>query len=81
MLSENDIWAQKHGWYLPGADEQVYFNDMVIKSHSEEMLIQDVEEAFQTLLNPAKCTFGVEEGKFLGYQVTREGILPNPTKI
>ena len=32
-------------------------------------------------LNPAKCTFGAEEGKFLGYYVTNDGILPNPTKI
>lgn len=31
-------------------------------------------------LNPAKCTFGVEEGQFLGYYVTKEGIQPNPTK-
>ena len=66
---------------------EVYVDDMVIKSHNEEMLLQDVEETFKTLvkaqmkLNLAKCTFGVEEGQFLGYQVSREGILPNPTKI
>nr|KAJ0193517.1 hypothetical protein LSAT_V11C800404610 [Lactuca sativa] len=32
-------------------------------------------------VNPTKCTFGVEEGKFLGYQISKEGILSNPTKI
>ena len=32
-------------------------------------------------LNPAKCTFGAEEGKFLGYYVTNDEIFPNPIKI
>ncbi|KAL7604572.1 hypothetical protein Lser_V15G15644 [Lactuca serriola] len=32
-------------------------------------------------LNSDKCTFGVEEGQFLGYQISKEGILPNPIKI
>ena len=60
---------------------------MVIKSVDEETLLLDIEETFKTLdnskmkLNPAKCTFGAEEGKFLGYYVTNDGILPNPTKI
>nr|GEW30623.1 hypothetical protein [Tanacetum cinerariifolium] len=31
-------------------------------------------------LNPKKCSFGVEEGKFLGYIVTSEGIGANPKK-
>nr|KAJ0225480.1 hypothetical protein LSAT_V11C100009930 [Lactuca sativa] len=70
-----------------GRNIKVYIENMVIKSRNEEMLLQDVEETFKTLvkaqmkLNPAKCTFGVEEGQFLGYQVSREGILPNTTKI
>ncbi|GKV48858.1 hypothetical protein SLEP1_g55649 [Rubroshorea leprosula] len=32
-------------------------------------------------LNPAKCTFGVESGKFLGFMVSRRGIEVNPEKI
>lgn len=32
-------------------------------------------------LNPTKCTFGAEEGKFMGYYVTHKGIQPNPSKI
>ncbi|XP_071695118.1 uncharacterized protein [Rutidosis leptorrhynchoides] len=32
-------------------------------------------------LNPKKCTFGVEEGKFLGHIVTERGIKANPKKI
>ncbi|XP_023748530.1 uncharacterized protein LOC111896779 [Lactuca sativa] len=32
-------------------------------------------------LNPTKCTFRVEEGQFLGYYVTMQGIQPSPTKV
>lgn len=32
-------------------------------------------------LNKGKCTFGVQEGLFLGYQITKEGIWPKQTKI
>lgn len=32
-------------------------------------------------LNPAKCTFDVKGGKFLGYMVTKRGIEANPHKI
>ena len=70
-----------------GSNIEVYVDDMVIKSHNEEELLRDVEETFQTIakammkLNPSKCTFRVEEGQFLGYQVSKKGILPNPTKI
>ncbi|XP_076905611.1 putative mitochondrial protein AtMg00860 [Bidens hawaiensis] len=32
-------------------------------------------------LNPCKCSFGVEEGKFLGVLVTKEGIKANPEKL
>nr|KAJ0195206.1 hypothetical protein LSAT_V11C700371320 [Lactuca sativa] len=32
-------------------------------------------------LNPAKCTFRIEEGQFLGYYVTKDGIQPSATKV
>ena len=60
---------------------------MVIKSPDEERMLRDVEETVSTLervkmkLNPTKCMFGVEEGQFLGYCVTRQGIQPNPAKV
>ncbi|GJT63343.1 hypothetical protein Tco_1006876 [Tanacetum coccineum] len=50
------------------------------------MLIADITETFDNLrrinmkLNPKKCSFGVEEGKFLGYMVTSKGIRANPKK-
>ncbi|GJT29141.1 reverse transcriptase domain-containing protein, partial [Tanacetum coccineum] len=46
----------------------------------------DIAETFESLktinmkLNPKKCSFEVEEGKFLGYMVTSEGIRANPKK-
>ena len=59
---------------------------MVIKSKSEKEMLSDIAETFHNLrrinmkLNPKKCSFGVEEGKFLGYMVTSEGIRANPKK-
>ncbi|GJS58251.1 reverse transcriptase domain-containing protein [Tanacetum coccineum] len=66
---------------------EAYVDDMVIKSNDEKMLLADIVEKFDNLrrinikLNPKKCSFGVEEGKFLGYMVTSEGIRANPKKI
>ncbi|GJY24758.1 reverse transcriptase domain-containing protein [Tanacetum coccineum] len=37
-------------------------------------------EAINMKLNPKKCSFAMEEGKFLGYVVTSEGIRANPEK-
>jgi len=31
-------------------------------------------------LNPEKCTFGVQAGKFLGFYLTERGIEANPDK-
>nr|GEU67357.1 reverse transcriptase domain-containing protein [Tanacetum cinerariifolium] len=65
---------------------EAYVDDMVIKNNDEKMLIADFFETFDNLqrinmkLNPKKCSFGVEEGKFLGYMVTSEGIQANPKK-
>ncbi|GJZ57582.1 hypothetical protein Tco_0613076 [Tanacetum coccineum] len=49
-------------------------------------MIKDVEETLWTLkkvnmkLNPKKCSFKMEEGKFFRYIVTFEGIRANPEK-
>ncbi|GJZ66233.1 reverse transcriptase domain-containing protein [Tanacetum coccineum] len=57
-----------------GRNLEVYVDDLVIKSRTEDEVVRDIEETFKTLrkinmkLNPKKCTFGVEEGMFLGYQ-------------
>jgi len=33
------------------------------------------------LLNPNKCAFGVEGGKFLGFMLTHRGIEANAEKV
>ncbi|GKC01248.1 reverse transcriptase domain-containing protein, partial [Tanacetum coccineum] len=69
-----------------GVNLEAYVDDMVIKSITEQDIIKDIEQTFSTLrrinmkLNPKKCLFGMEEGKFLGYIVTSEGIRANPEK-
>nr|GEY04341.1 retrotransposon protein, putative, Ty3-gypsy subclass [Tanacetum cinerariifolium] len=69
-----------------GRNLEAYVDDMVIKSKIEPEMIKDVEETLLTLkkvnmkLNLKKCSFRMEEGKFLGYVVTSEGIRENPEK-
>ncbi|GJZ45426.1 reverse transcriptase domain-containing protein [Tanacetum coccineum] len=56
---------------------EVYVDDLVIKSHSEEEAVRDIKETFRTLrkinmkLNPKKCTFGAAEGMFLGHAISK----------
>ncbi|GKD66211.1 reverse transcriptase domain-containing protein [Tanacetum coccineum] len=65
---------------------EAYVDDMVIKSRTEQDIIKHIEQTFSTLrrinikLNPKKCPFRMEEGKFLGYIVTSEAIRANPEK-
>ncbi|GKA11337.1 reverse transcriptase domain-containing protein, partial [Tanacetum coccineum] len=69
-----------------GVNLEAYVDDMVIKSRTKQDIIKDIEQTFLTLrrinmkLNPKKCSFGMEEGKFLGYIVTLEGIRANLEK-
>ncbi|GKV35996.1 hypothetical protein SLEP1_g44183 [Rubroshorea leprosula] len=70
-----------------GRNLEVYVDDIVVKSSQAENHLTDLAETFNNLrrygmkLNPAKCTFGVESGKFLGFMVSRRGIEVNPEKI
>ncbi|GJV62324.1 reverse transcriptase domain-containing protein [Tanacetum coccineum] len=69
-----------------GRNLEAYVDDIIIKRNDEKVLITDIAETFDNLrrinmkLNPKKCSFGVEEGNFLGYMVTSEGIWANPKK-
>ncbi|GJV27762.1 reverse transcriptase domain-containing protein [Tanacetum coccineum] len=69
-----------------GRNLEAYVDDMVIKSKDEKDRLADIAETFKNLkainmkLNLKKCSFGVEEGKFLGYMVTLEEIKENPKK-
>ncbi|GJT40352.1 reverse transcriptase domain-containing protein [Tanacetum coccineum] len=70
-----------------GRNLEVYVGDLVIKIRTEDEIVRDIEETFKTLreinmkLNPQKCTFGVEEGMFLGYKVNTKGLKVCPDKV
>ena len=70
-----------------GRNVQVYVDDMLVKSQSEEDHLEDLRETFDTLrsynlkLNPGKCAFGMTAGKFLGFLVSQRGIEANPDKV
>ncbi|XP_014497027.1 uncharacterized protein LOC106758609 [Vigna radiata var. radiata] len=77
----NKIFADQMGRCL-----DVYVDDMVVRSAQGDQHLQDLEEVFKQVrrygmrLNPAKCTFGVAAGKFLGFMLTSRGIEANPDK-
>ena len=66
---------------------EVYVDNMLVKSLKAHDHVKDLEETFAFLrrykmkLNPNKCTFGVESGKFLEFIVNQRGIKDNPKKI
>ncbi|KAL0361927.1 UNVERIFIED_CONTAM: Retrovirus-related Pol polyprotein from transposon opus [Sesamum radiatum] len=70
-----------------GRNVEVYVDDILIKSKKAEDHIADLEETFTILrkyrlkLNPAKCAFGVQGGRFQGFMVTQRGIEANHLKI
>lgn len=66
-----------------GRNLEVYVDDILAKSLEALDHIQDLEEIFTVAifyhlkLNPTKCAFGVQSGKFLGYMVISKGIEVN----
>nr|XP_025678495.1 uncharacterized protein LOC112778389 [Arachis hypogaea] len=71
---------------LSGTKLEVYIDDMLAKTDSDEQLISDLKAVTDTLrrhqmrLNPTKCAFGMEAGKFLGFMITQRGVEANPEK-
>ena len=69
-----------------GRNVQAYVDDMVVTSLEKSRHIADLEELFVTIaryklkLNPEKCVYGVEAGKFLGFLLSERGIEANPEK-
>ncbi|XP_015945413.1 uncharacterized protein LOC107470527 [Arachis duranensis] len=59
-----------------GRNIEVYVDDMVAKAKTGNNHLDDLAEIFGQLrtynmrLNPEKCTFGVQSGKFLGFLLT-----------
>ncbi|GJX21069.1 reverse transcriptase domain-containing protein [Tanacetum coccineum] len=66
---------------------EVYLEEIVVTSKSEQSLVHDVEEILRKLkrvnikIDPNTSSFRVEEGKFLGYMVTKEGVRADPEKV
>ncbi|RDX80993.1 Retrovirus-related Pol polyprotein from transposon opus, partial [Mucuna pruriens] len=67
-------------------DIEVYVDDMVAKSENGRSHCEALRRVFRILrrhqlrLNPEKCSFGVQAGRFLGYMLTERGIEANPEK-
>ena len=70
-----------------GKTMEVYVDNMLVKSKKAVDHMDHLAEMFAILrkygmkLNPLKCSFGVEFGKFLGFIVSARGIEANPTQI
>ena len=70
-----------------GDTKEVYIDDMPVKSLHAADHLRHLQDCFETLKkygmkpNPAKCTFGVSSGEFLGYIVTQRGIEANLKQI
>ena len=66
---------------------EVYVNDMIAKSKTEEEHLVNLQRLFESLrkyqlrINLAKCTFGVKSGKLLGFVVSQKGIEVDTEKV
>ena len=68
-----------------GRNVYAYVVDMVVASQNRVQHMADLElfhtiSKYRLKLNPEKCVFGVEAGKFLGFMLTERGIEANPDK-
>ena len=72
---------------LLGSTMEVYIDNMLVKSKQHPDPATHLQQAFNLLreygmkLNPLKCAFGVNAGKFLGFMVTQRGIEANPVQL
>ena len=70
-----------------GRNMEVYMDDMLLKSKTAQLHLDDLRETFDTLrkyqmrLNQVKCIFGVSSSKFWGFIVSQRGIANNPKKV
>jgi len=66
--------------HLMGQCVEVYVDDMVVKSPSHHQHVEDhsvvfsAQRQYNLCLNPDKCVFNVDRGKFLGFMLTQRGI-------
>ena len=68
-------------------EEEVYIDDMIVKSKDRESHTINLRKFFERIkeyrlrLNPQNCAFGVTIGKLLGILVRDRGIEVDPSKI
>nr|XP_025681124.1 uncharacterized protein LOC112782770 [Arachis hypogaea] len=71
---------------LIGKTVEVYVDDILAKTTRPGDLLNDLASVFASLrqhgmrLNPLKCAFAMEAGKFLGFMITQRGVEANPEK-
>nr|XP_029147022.1 uncharacterized protein LOC114924956 [Arachis hypogaea] len=71
---------------LLGKTVEVYVDDILAKTARPDDLLSDLNDVFSSLrqhgmrLNPLKCAFAMEAGKFLGFMITQRGVEANPEK-
>ena len=72
---------------LLGTTMEVYIDDMLVKSKQRPDHATHLQQAFDLLreygmkLNPLKCAFEVNAGRFLGFMVTQKGIEANHAQL
>ncbi|KAM1651514.1 hypothetical protein PS2_004194 [Malus domestica] len=65
---------------LIGHSMEVYIDDIVVKSKTNEQRLEDLKQALTRMrvhklkMNPKKCVFGVRSGNFLGFLVHQRGV-------
>ncbi|CAL1388457.1 unnamed protein product [Linum trigynum] len=70
-----------------GRNIEAYVDDLIVKTKMGNSHLEDLRETFEALrkhslrLNPLKCVFGAEAGKFLGFMITKRGIEVDPKHI
>ncbi|GKC91698.1 hypothetical protein Tco_1152347 [Tanacetum coccineum] len=70
-----------------GRNVEIYLEEIIIKSKNKQDQVQDVEETLRKLkrvnnkIDPITSLFKVNEGRFLGHMVTREGVRADPEKV
>ncbi|XP_025703666.1 uncharacterized protein [Arachis hypogaea] len=78
----NVVLVRKHN----GKTVEVYVDDILAKTTRPDDLLNDLASVFTSLrqhgmrLNPLKCAFAMEAGKFLGFMITQRGVEANPEK-
>ena len=70
-----------------GKNVEAHIDDIIVKSQTAKKHATDLQQILDILnkyrvkLNPDKCIFGVQAGKFLGFMISHRGIEANPEKM